>query len=100
MDPLAKEFVFPTDIIMLTTPPNYKGIPAIQVEAIQDATYTSQTDEDLFMNDEGLLEFVEMFALEQPYLFADGFIHPHICLVNICRTMEALALQAEKNLRL
>jgi len=88
MDPLAKEFIFPTDIIMLTTPPNYKGIPAIQVEAIQDATYTSQTDEDLFMNDEGLLEFVEMFALEQPYLFADGFIHPHICLVNICRTKE------------
>ena len=92
MDPLGKENVFPDDIILLSVSPHYKGIPSIQVVEIDQpdvsAVYTGKTTDNLFETDEGLMDFVKMFSKQKPFVFANGVVHPHICLVNICRTKD------------
>ena len=90
MDPLGKENVYPDDIILLSVSPHYKGIPSIQVVEIDksdvSAVYTGKTTDNLFETDEGLMDFAKMFSSQKPFTFANGVVHPHICLVNICRT--------------
>ena len=92
MDPLGKENVFPEDVILLSVSPYYKGIPSIEVVEIDQpdvsAVYTGKTTDNLFETDEGLLDFVKMFSKQKPFTFANGVVHPHICLVNICRTKD------------
>lgn len=101
MDPLGKENVFPDDIILLSVSPHYKGIPSIQVVEIDgpdvSAVYTGKTSDNLFETDEGLLDFVKMFDKQKPFVFANGFVHPHICLVNICRTKDP-TMEAQQKL--
>lgn len=104
MDPLGKENVYPDDIILLSVSPYYKGIPSIQVVEIDksdvSAVYTGKTTDNLFETDEGLMDFAKMFSKQKPFTFANGVVHPHICLVNICRTkgptVEAQAKLARK----
>lgn len=104
MDPLGKENVYPDDIILLSVSPHYKGIPSIQVVEIDksdvSAVYTGKTTDNLFETDEGLMDFAKMFSGQKPFTFANGVVHPHICLVNICRTkgptVEAQAKLARK----
>ena len=90
MDPLGKENVYPDDVILLSISPHYKGIPSIQVVEIDNsdvtAVYTGKTTDNLFETDEGLMDFAKMFSGQKPFTFANGVVHPHICLVNICRT--------------
>jgi hypothetical protein len=87
MDPLGKENVYPDDVILLSMSPHYKGIPSIQVVEIDtSAVYTGKTSANLFETDEGLMDFAKMFSGQKPFTFANGVVHPHICLVNICRT--------------
>ena len=90
MDPLGKENVFPDDVILLSISPYYKGIPSIQVVEIENTdttcVYTGKTTDNLFETDEGLMDFAKMFSKQKPFTFANGVVHPHICLVNICRT--------------
>jgi len=91
MDPLGKEQIFPNDIILLSLSPHYKGITSIQVCEIDEElkhVYTTKTGDDLFENDGGLKKFVRTFSIQKPFVFADGFTHPNICLVNICRTKD------------
>lgn len=104
MDPLGKENVYPDDVILLSISPHYKGIPSIQVVEIDNsdvsAVYTGKTTDNLFETDEGLMDFAKMFSGQKPFTFANGVVHPHICLVNICRTkgptVEAQARLARK----
>jgi hypothetical protein len=104
MDPLGKENVYPDDVILLSISPHYKGIPSIQVVEIDNsdvsAVYTGKTTDNLFETDEGLMDFAKMFSVQKPFTFANGIVHPHICLVNICRTksptVEAQARLARK----
>ena len=104
MDPLGKENVYPDDIILLSISSHYKGIPSIQVVDIDtsdvSAVYTGKTTDNLFETDEGLMDFAKMFSSQKPFTFANGVVHPHICLVNICRTkgptVEAQARLARK----
>ena len=104
MDPLGKENVFPEDLILLSVSPHYKGIPSIQVVEIDQpdvrAVYTGKTTDNLFETDEGLMDFAKMFSKQKPFVFANGVVHPHVCLVNICRTkdptVEAQAKLARK----
>ena len=104
MDPLGKENVFPEDLILLSVSPHYKGIPSIQVVEIDQpdvrAVYTGKTTDNLFETDEGLMDFAKMFSKQKPFVFANGVVHPHICLVNICRakdpTVEAQSKLARK----
>jgi len=104
MDPLGKENVYPDDIILLSISSHYKGIPSIQVVDIDtsdvSAVYTGKTKDNLFETDEGLMDFAKMFSSQKPFTFANGVVHPHICLVNICRTkgptVEAQARLARK----
>jgi hypothetical protein len=62
--------------------------------------YTGKTTDNLFETDEGLMDFAKMFSDQKPFTFANGVVHPHICLVNICRTkgptVEAQARLARK----
>jgi len=104
MDPLGKENVYSDDVILLSISPHYKGIPSIQVVEIDNsdvsAVYTGKTTDNLFETDEGLMDFAKMFSDQKPFTFANGVVHPHICLVNICRTkgptVEAQARLARK----
>ena len=89
MDPLGKEDIHPKDVILLSLSPHYKGIPSIQVVEIkEDAIFTGKTSDNLFETDQGLLQFVKDFSKKESFIFADGFVHPNICLINICRTKE------------
>jgi hypothetical protein len=89
MDPIGKERVRANDIILLSVPAEYKGIPSIQVEPITEvAAYTGKTSDNLFKTDKGLAKFVREFSEKKAFVAADGFVHPQICLVNICRTKE------------
>ena len=81
--------VHPKDVILLSLSPHYKGIPSIQVVEIkEDAIFTGKTSDNLFETDQGLLQFVKDFSKKESFIFADGFVHPNICLINICRTKE------------
>ena len=89
MDPIGKELVRANDIILLSAAKEYKGIPSIQVEPITEvAAYTGKTSDNLFKTDKGLAKFVREFSEKKAFVAADGFVHPQICLVNICRTKE------------
>ena len=97
MDPIGKEQVYASDIILLSVPKEYKGIPSIQVEPIVEvATYTGKTSANLFKTDKGLLKFVREFSEKKAFVVASGFVHPQICLVNICRTKEPTILAQTK----
>lgn len=90
MDLLGKEELFPKDLILLSPPDSYKGIPHILESAEYippGAVYSSKVDSKLEENDPYLLEWVEEL-LQQPVRdLADGTPHPVIALVTICDTV-------------
>ena len=97
MDPIGKEYIRINDIILLSAPNGYKGITSIQVEHINEsAVYTGKTTDNLFKTDKGLASFVVGFSKKKAFVYADGFVHPQICLVNICRTKEPTMMAQEK----
>ena len=97
MDPIGKEDIRTNDIILLSAPIGYKGITSIQVEHItESAVYTGKTTDNLFKTDKGLASFVVDFSKKKAFVYADGFVHPQICLVNICRTKEPTMMAQEK----
>jgi hypothetical protein len=97
MDPIGKEDVRAGDIILLSAPLGYKGIPSIQAEPITEVSvYTGKTTDNLFKTDKGLAKFVLEFSTRKAFVCANGFVHPQICLVNICRTKEPTMIVQEK----
>jgi hypothetical protein len=97
MDPIGKENIFSKDLILLSLSPYYKGIPSIKVSEIKNAKYSGKISDDLFENDKNLIEYIENFSYKKKFKFADGFVHPNICLINICRTKDPI-LRAQKEL--
>ena len=104
MDPMGKEHVLPSDILLLSVSPHYKGIPSLVTRELSDhSVFTSSVDGDLFESDEDLMSFVEDFSKEKGFPFVDreredrARLHPPICLVNICRTKEP-TLRAQQSL--
>lgn len=99
MDPMGKEGILASDIILLSVSPHYKGISSLVTREISEhSVFTAITDGDLFENDEDLMSFVEDFSKEKPFTIVDEYssrLHPPICLVNICRTKEP-TLQAQQ----
>jgi hypothetical protein len=90
MDLLGKEELLPKDLILLSPPDNYKGIPHIleSTEYIPPgAVYSSKVDSKLEENDPYLLEWVEDLLQQPVRELSDGTPHPVIALITICDTV-------------
>jgi predicted nucleic-acid-binding Zn-ribbon protein len=86
MDLLGKESMMPKDLLLLTPPPSYKGIPYLLEKAEASippgVVYSSKVDSNLLENDPYLLDWIEELTelkIEE---------QPVIALVTICDTVE------------
>jgi hypothetical protein len=92
MDLLGKESMLPKDLILLSPPQDYKGIPYILEQREQfippGSVYSSKVDSNLLENDPYLLDWVQEMIDEPPGVLPDGSQHPPIALVTICDTVD------------
>lgn len=78
-----------TDVILLTTPLNYRGLADIQIENISESSkFTGKKSADLFLSDPELLTYVDNFSKKKIIKFVSSKTHPRISLINICRTKD------------
>ena len=83
MDPLGKEPIKASDIILIGMSPTYKGIKDLTLVTIpKKCRYSANTKLDLFEQDSGLEAYIDAFLMRPASSF------PRIGLVNICRTKE------------
>lgn len=100
MDLLGKESMLPKDLVLLTPPRDYKGIPQILEQSKGSippgVVYSSKVDSNLLENDPYLLDWVQELVDEPPGTLSDGSSHPHIALIAICDTVEPCSKAREE----
>jgi hypothetical protein len=92
MDLLGKESIVPKDLVLLTPPASYKGIPQILDQITEyippGAVYSSKVDSELSKNDPYLMEWIGSLIEEKE--------QPVIALVTICDTVDPCIKMIEK----
>ena len=91
MDTIGKEFVIPKNLILLTTPSNYKGIFNHQINIVPNiiGSFSGVKSADLFETVH-LEPFIQSYISRNdghPFNF-NGVYHPNICLINITRCVD------------
>ena len=86
MDLLGKESMLPKDLLLLSPPSNYKGIPYLlekaQASIPRGGLYSSKVDSNLMENDPYLLDWIQELIDIEPN------DHPVISLITICDTVD------------